>query len=134
MLDPAYLATFRILPPWGAAKLPIGFAIDRIANDSGISAHGAALERQAGAQDPVDWVGLNCAACHTARISYGGQDMTVDGAPSLFDYQSFIEAVDKALTETRHSAAGTDSAAMEPVRRLGPRGGRRQRRPAARAC
>jgi len=110
MLDPTYLATFRILPPWGAAKLPIGFAVDRIANDSGFPHTGLHWNGKPAAQDPVDWVGLNCAACHTARISYGGQDMTVDGAPSLFDYQSFVEAVDKALIETRASAApGADN-------------------------
>ena len=111
VLDPTYLAAFRILPPWGAAKLPIGFAVDRIADDSGFPHTGLHWTGKPASQDPVDWVGLNCAACHTGRISYGGQDMTIDGAPSLFDYQSFVEAVDKlALTETRDSAGhGADT-------------------------
>lgn len=108
--DPAFLSTFRILQPWGAARLPIGFAVDRIADDSAFPHTGLHWTGKPANQDPVDWVGLNCAACHTARISYGGQDMTIDGAPSLFDYQSFIEAIDKALIETRDSAAaGADN-------------------------
>ena len=39
-------------------------------------------------------------------IEYGGTEHRIDGAPSLFDYQSFIEALDKALHETLAAAAG----------------------------
>jgi mono/diheme cytochrome c family protein len=101
--DADYLATFRILPPRPGGTLPIGFAVDRIADDSGFPHTGLHWTGRPAKDDPVDWVGLNCAACHTARMTYGGQDLTVDGAPSLFDYQSFIEAVDKSLVETRES-------------------------------
>ena len=110
VLNSTYLATFRILPPWGVSKLPIGFAVDRIADDSGFPHTGLHWTGKPAAEDPVDWVGLNCAACHTARITYGGRDITIDGAPSLFDYQTFVEAVDRALTDTRDSAApGADN-------------------------
>jgi hypothetical protein len=108
VLDPAYLANFRILPPSGTATLPIGFSVDTI-DDSAFTHTSLHWTGKPANQDKVAWVGLNCAACHTARIRYGGQDMTIEGAPSLFDYQSFVEAVDQALTQTRDSAASADS-------------------------
>ena len=108
--DPGYLATFRILPPAAGAALPIGFAVDRI-DDSRLVKTNLHWAGGSDAARQVDWVGLNCAACHTARMTYRDQTLTVDGGPSLFDYQSFIEAADKALTQTRDSAApGADPA------------------------
>ncbi len=38
-------------------------------------------------------------------MDYQGKAFTVDGAPSLFDFQSFIENFDKALVQTQASAA-----------------------------
>lgn len=98
-LDPGYLAGFGILPPFKGQALPVGFAVDRIDDSKLIhtSLHWAGTGQ-------VDWVGLNCAACHTAQVTYGGQTITVDGGPALFDYQSFIEAVDLSLNQTRASA------------------------------
>jgi hypothetical protein len=107
-LDPAYLATFRILAPWpGApARLPIGFAIDRQDDSRLVKTQLHWIAGKAPGADPVDWVGLNCAACHTAQMTYGAKTLTVDGAPSLFDFQSFVEAVDLALIQTRAAANG----------------------------
>ena len=102
--DPAYLATFRILPPAPGTSLPVGFAVDNIP-DSGLvhtSLHWIA--GKAAKDDAVPWVGLNCAACHTGTVAYKGQTFDVQGAPSLFDFQSFIVAVDQALGQTRDSA------------------------------
>ncbi|HET6969865.1 MAG TPA: di-heme-cytochrome C peroxidase, partial [Phenylobacterium sp.] len=103
-LDAAYLANFRILPPWPGQTLPIGFAVDRIDDDTRLAKTSLHWRGTPAAGDKVDWVGLNCAACHTGQMSYGGKAITVDGAPSLFDFQSFIEAVDAALTQTRDAA------------------------------
>ena len=102
--DPAYLANFRILPPAPGQTLPVGFAVDRI-DDSGLVKTNLHWRDGAAGPDRVDWVGLNCAACHTGQMTYGGQTVTVQGAPSLFDFQSFIEAADQALAQTRASAA-----------------------------
>ncbi len=52
--DPAFLATFRILQPWGSATLPIGFAVDRIADDSGFPHTGLHWTGKPANQDPVD--------------------------------------------------------------------------------
>jgi hypothetical protein len=109
-MDNTYLATFRILPPDPGAKvaLPIGFAVDQ-SDDTAFEK--TKLRWYAGQSAGGDWVGLNCAACHTAQLDYQGKSVRVDGAPSLFDFQSFIEQLDDALVQTRDSAApGADGA------------------------
>ncbi len=104
-MDSAYLARFGILPPDPGAKadLPIGFAVDR-SDDSAFDR--TRLRWYAGQPAKTDWVGLNCAACHTGQMTYQGRTLRIDGAPSLFDFQSFVEALDQALVQTRDSAAG----------------------------
>jgi mono/diheme cytochrome c family protein len=106
-MDNAYLAQFKILPPMGGAALPVGFAIDQSDDKNLVKTRLHWLSGSKAADDRVDWVGLNCAACHTAQMTYGQNTFTVDGAPSLFDFQSFVEALDQALVQTRDSAAAT---------------------------
>lgn len=103
-MDSAYLASFRILPPYPGSStgLPIGFAIDQSSDTALEKTH---LRWYEGQKDGGQWVGLNCAACHTGEVDYQGKVLRVDGAPSLFDFQSFIEAVDQALAQTRDDAA-----------------------------
>ena len=104
-LDPGYMDAFRVIPQANTTKLPVGFAVDR-QDDSGLgktSLHW--ISGKTPANDQTDWVGLNCAACHTAEMSYGAKTFRVDGAPSLFDFQSFVTALDKALVQTRDSAS-----------------------------
>jgi mono/diheme cytochrome c family protein len=100
--DPAYLANFRILPPFKGQSLPIGFGINKMDDSQLVK---TSLHWTGAKTDQIEWVGLNCAACHTAQISYNNQPMTIDGAPSLFDFQTFVEAIDKSLGQTRDSAA-----------------------------
>jgi mono/diheme cytochrome c family protein len=106
-LDTAYLANFRMLPPLDPQSnpLPIGFAADTLKDDSALANTSLHWLGKPAAQDYVPWVGLTCAACHTAQLNYGGKSRIVWGAPSLFDYQSLIEAVDAALGQTRAAAA-----------------------------
>lgn len=102
--DPANLARFRLLP--GAANnLPVGFAID----DGDDSQLGVTKLRWFEGQSPKEhWVGLNCSTCHTAQIEYGGKDLRIDGGPSLFDYQSFVEELDRALVAAHDDAGKFD--------------------------
>lgn len=102
--DDSYLASFRIVPQPG--QLPVGFAVDD-GPDTHLTV--SKLRWFAGQGDREKWVGLNCAACHTAVIEYDGVQNRIDGGPSLFDYQRFIEALDTALRQTLASAqaAGT---------------------------
>jgi hypothetical protein len=106
-LDDAHMASFRFLPRTTSygAKLPVGFALDR-RDDRSLSF--TQLDWFEGQGNDEKWVGLNCSACHTAQMSHGGQTVTVDGGPSLVDFQAFIEAVDSALVATRADAAKWD--------------------------
>lgn len=104
-LDAAYLDSFRLLPRPNA--LPVGFAIDDN-DDTGLTV--SKLRWFEGQKAKEQWVGLNCAACHTAQIEYGDKQQRVDGGPSLFDYQSFVEAVDAALKATLASASASNPA------------------------
>ncbi len=103
-LEDAHMAGFRFLPRTTSYKerLPIGFALDE-RDDSGLSF--TRLRWFEGQGNKEKWIGMNCSACHTAQMSHGGQTVTVDGGPSLVDFQAFIEAVDEALVATRADPA-----------------------------
>jgi hypothetical protein len=102
-----HMAGFRFLPRTTSfgARLPVGFAIDQ-RDDSGLSY--TRLRWFKGQGNVEKWIGLNCAACHTARMTHADSTITVDGGPSLVDFQAFIEAVDSALTATRTDPAKWD--------------------------
>lgn len=80
VLDAVNLARYRFLTqhptPNNPDALPIGFA-----------RHG-------------DHVGLTCAACHTAQITYRGTAIRVEGAPTLADVMGFISHIRDALAAT----------------------------------
>ncbi len=100
------LETFRFVPlAESSRKLPIGFAIDK-QDDSRLSY--TKLRWYGGQSSKDEWLGLNCSACHTGKVSYKGESLTIDGAPSLVDFQSFIEGVDAALVATRDDPAKWD--------------------------
>ena len=102
-LDPDFIRSFGLLVDDVSAEgLPVGFARDDN-DDSSLTV--SKLRWFAGQGSREKWVGLNCSACHTAELEYNGTKVRIDGGPSLFDFQSFIEALDAALRAT-----GTDSA------------------------
>lgn len=105
--DIAYLTSFGFVAPPAGSEInrPIGFARDTQADGNFVNSGLRWYEGQQGGDTTAEsWIGLNCAACHTARITYEGTEMIVDGGPSLLDFQSFIEAVDLALEATRQDA------------------------------
>ncbi|MFZ5961381.1 di-heme-cytochrome C peroxidase [Thalassococcus sp. BH17M4-6] len=97
------LAYGFIAPPDGSGvDRPIGFAKDIQADTDFVNTGLRWYDGQQGGDDTAEtWMGLNCAACHTARVTYQGTDMVIDGGPSLLDFQSFIEGLDDALKATR---------------------------------
>ncbi|HEY0312325.1 MAG TPA: di-heme-cytochrome C peroxidase [Allosphingosinicella sp.] len=106
--DQNNMAKFRFLPLAESAaspKLPIGFAIDQ-QDDSKLTF----TKLRWYAQQPGNekWVGLNCSACHTGQMEFAGKAITVDGAPSLVDFQLFIQEIDAALSATLNDAAKLD--------------------------
>jgi mono/diheme cytochrome c family protein len=82
--DSAYLKVFGFLAPDVASSdlnpegYPIGFAVEPEANQ----------------------VGLTCAACHTADVEMNGEVIRIDGAPALLDFDSFYQALSKAVSLT----------------------------------
>ena len=48
-----------------------------------------------------DYIGLTCAACHTAQINYKGRGIRIDGGPAIADMESFMRDIVKALLVTR---------------------------------
>jgi hypothetical protein len=97
-LAPEYMASFNYIPGPGASDLPIGFTIDD-QDDSRLSA--TKLRWKEGQSPKEPWAGMNCSACHSNEITYNGKRMRVEGAPTLADFQSFREALNKALDQTR---------------------------------
>jgi hypothetical protein len=97
-LAPEHMASFNFLPGPGASDLPIGFTIDD-QDDSRLSA--TKLRWKEGQSTKEPWAGMNCSACHSNEITYTGKRMRVEGAPTLADFQSFREALNKALSQTR---------------------------------
>ena len=44
-----------------------------------------------------DWLGMNCAACHTGELVYKEARIRVDGAPTLADFQGFLKGLASAF-------------------------------------
>jgi hypothetical protein len=76
----------------------MGFGIDD-QDDSQLSV--TKLRWKEGQSTKEPWAGMNCSACHSNEITYNGKRMRVEGAPTLADFQSFREALNKALAQTR---------------------------------
>lgn len=51
-----------------------------------------------------DYVGLTCAACHTAQLHYKGEGIRIDGAPAMADMESFLNGLEEALAHTLQHA------------------------------
>lgn len=71
--------------------LPLGFAADQEASsradimcDTFPTVCTAGIMRQ-------PWFGMTCSACHTNEINYGGKRIRIDGAPTIADFQTFLE-------------------------------------------
>ncbi len=111
--DQAYLASFGYIKSAddrSAARgenLPVGFAVDRQADDKLIKTSLRWYEGQKGnsAKSAEPWVGLNCAACHSAEITFNGKAFRVDGGPGMGVFQSFVLSVHDALLQTRADPA-----------------------------
>ena len=108
------LARFRFLPlPGSVAGLPIGFAVDD--SDSRRLSY-TNLTWYAGQPARERWVGMNCSACHTSRIAWQGQETTIDGGPSLVDFQGFVDEFGAAMAATQSDAAKWERFAARVLR------------------
>jgi hypothetical protein len=102
------LMTYGLLAPPDDApsSYPIGLAIDQ-QSDRDFSFSKLRWYKGQGDRDnsAEPWVGLNCTACHTGSYLQNGKLVTVDGAPGMFDLQSFIEGLDGAMSATQADSA-----------------------------
>jgi hypothetical protein len=112
--DPDHITKLGYLlwPDEPKTHLPIGFTLD-YTPDSRLSY--SALHWRADQADgsdpktlPEPWVGLNCAACHTAQISYGGKPLTIDGGPAMSDFQQLLIDLRASLAKTLSDPAKFD--------------------------
>ena len=98
LLSPAIMRKYNYIDgSYAGSTLPLGFAIDR-QDDSNLYRTKLRWFSRQSSREP--WVGLNCAACHTAQLEYNGQTWLVDGAPTLADFQAFTAAVNASVNET----------------------------------
>ncbi|MGY0218336.1 di-heme-cytochrome C peroxidase [Endozoicomonadaceae bacterium StTr2] len=47
-----------------------------------------------------DYVGLTCAACHTAQVNFNNQAIRIDGGPAMADMVGFLDNLEAALQQT----------------------------------
>jgi hypothetical protein len=63
----------------------------------------------------MDFVGVNCAACHVGELRHGGKAVRVDGAPNMFNLQLFYsDAIDAVM-----AAASDRGKLWRALKRLG---------------
>ena len=78
------LERYGLLPDPGRDGLPVGLTVSSNPFTFG-----------------MDFVGVNCAACHVGELRHGGKAVRVDGAPNMFNLQLFYsEAVDAVMATT----------------------------------
>lgn len=91
--SPEYLGRFGFLASnkdseYNPGGLPVGFAVDQNFHDPV-------------GPNSIPTVGLNCAACHTGQLRYGGYAVQVDGAPAMIEVTQLQKALGAALALTR---------------------------------
>jgi hypothetical protein len=99
----AGLQRFGFLVPPPSAKNPDGLPLGFVA-DTNDATFGGVREAK--------WVGLTCAACHTAAIDYRAHPgdrtlstLVIDGGPTLANYGAFIAALAPAIDQTERDPA-----------------------------
>jgi mono/diheme cytochrome c family protein len=96
-MDPAHFERFNYLKARQDDVLPIGFARD-VQTDEKLGV--TRLRWYTGQRAAEPWIGLNCAACHTSKLTHEGKEFWVDGAPTLADFQGFTDALLLSLRAT----------------------------------
>jgi hypothetical protein len=92
-------------PKWNPDGLPVGFArepwIPAPPGETGWPfKHFLGPASDVDFSGEGDWVGLNCAACHTTEIHHKGKQLRIDGGPALADLAELKSALSQALLAT----------------------------------
>lgn len=103
---------------FGQQAWPIGFAPDE-QDDSKLR---ITKKRWYVGQGPKEqWIGLNCAACHTSQIVIAGETKIIDGGATLADFEGFTNALTAAMRATLDDSAKWDRFAARTLK-PGPKG------------
>lgn len=51
----------------------------------------------------AQYLGINCAACHSGMYTYRGTAMVIDGAPNMLDFEKLLDALKRSLLVTLDS-------------------------------
>lgn len=95
LIDDAFMSRFRFIPSRKSDVNPDGLQIGFAKDDP----------------DPVNGsvnMGVTCAACHTAQITYKGASLIVNGAPGLIDFDRFVVSMYASLAITANSPLKAD--------------------------
>lgn len=82
-------------------RVPLGFVVDQ-GSDKALTFSRLRWMRDQSDNEP--WVGMNCAACHTANLSYDNHTWEIQGGPTNADFQKFLAAIRESLSATQSDA------------------------------
>lgn len=99
-LDKTHMDTFGYISSEG--ELPLGFAIDRWKDADKYGDYSKPSVQNGVISD--EWVGINCAACHTGQIKHQGKRYIIHGAPAMSDFMKFVDGTLDALNTTVNDA------------------------------
>ncbi|MFZ1548288.1 MAG: di-heme-cytochrome C peroxidase, partial [Candidatus Nitrotoga sp.] len=86
--------------------LPIGFVKDVIQEDLLLASALTTTRLSSSTRgNQMEWLGLNCAACHTSEINYDNKTLRINGGPAQSDFQTFMVNLSKALAATTNEDA-----------------------------
>jgi mono/diheme cytochrome c family protein len=123
--DSANLARYGFIAgeshPLNPDGLPIGFAIEPLeAEPAQYAALTAAPYGTASQGGP--YLGLTCAACHTANVTVEGQPIRIDGAPAHLDFDRFYADIAAAVSRTFFDPAAFERFAARVLKDPSPTG------------
>jgi len=91
-IHPDHIDGLRYLPQQPTALNPDGLPI-------GFTRGAAAADTDNGAISKA-WLGMNCSACHTGQIDYGGKKYLIDGAPTMGNFEALFGGLARAMRAT----------------------------------
>jgi hypothetical protein len=102
----AHMEQLRFIPQVKSDRNPDGLPIGFVLDDNPVNVFDikrAFLGENFRVQDyprTNAWLGLTCAACHTAHIETPEAVLTIDGGPAMADVETFLNSLVKALEAT----------------------------------
>lgn len=104
--------------------LPIGLVVDdnpRTVNEPNIkrSFLGPEFDGHDASKLTNRWLGLTCAACHTANVQYGDTAIRIDGGAAMADVQRFLAELSDALSATLANDAAFERFARAVLEKAG---------------